>query len=52
MKKLCQKRALEVNKLAKSQMSKAPELQSEEPFDIGSTFKPNVSLSNAFSFSI
>ena len=44
MQKLCQKRALEVNKLAKSQMAKAPEPEPKEPMDIGSTFKPSVSL--------
>jgi hypothetical protein len=44
MQKLCQKRALEVNKLAKSQMAKAPEPVPQEPMDIGSTFKPSVSL--------
>ena len=44
MQKLCQKRALEVNKLAKSQMAKAPEPEPKEPTDIGSTFKPSVSL--------
>jgi len=44
MQKLCQKRALEVNKLAKSQMAKAPEPEPVQPMDIGSTFKPSVSL--------
>lgn len=43
MQKLCQKRALEVNKLAKSQMNKKPEPEPQEHFGIGSTFKPSVS---------
>ena len=42
MQKLCQKRALEVNKLAKSQMSKAPDVREEEPMNLQSTFKPKV----------
>lgn len=42
MEKLCQKRALEVNRLAKSQINNDPEPPAQERMDIGSTFKPSV----------
>lgn len=44
MQKLCQKRALEVNKRAKSELERAPEPAPAEPAGIGSTFKPSVRL--------
>ena len=44
MQKLCQKRALEVNKKAKSQISQAPQTPVEEHANLQSTFKPSVRI--------
>ena len=42
--KLCQKRALEVNKKAKSQIDQSPMPEAQDPVHIESTFKPTVTL--------